>query len=95
MNVLRHITEYLSIFSMKTSKALEKQTRRDLIYFREVFVNSHAGINYQICSFGSMESFNYFAQIRLRSRGSSTSIVTDYGLYDRGSIPDRARGFFF
>jgi hypothetical protein len=26
--------------------------------------------------------------------GSSVSIVTDYGLDDRGSIPDRGRGFF-
>jgi hypothetical protein len=30
-----------------------------------------------------------------RSRGSSVSIVTDYGLDDRGSIPDRGRGFLF
>jgi hypothetical protein len=29
------------------------------------------------------------------SRGSSCSIVSDYGLDDRGSIPDRGRGFFF
>jgi uncharacterized membrane protein len=28
------------------------------------------------------------------SRGSSVSIVSDYGLDDRGSIPDRSRGFF-
>jgi hypothetical protein len=27
------------------------------------------------------------------SRGSSVSIVSDYGLDDRGSIPDRGRGF--
>jgi hypothetical protein len=27
------------------------------------------------------------------SRGSSGSIVSDYGLDDRGSIPDRGRGF--
>jgi hypothetical protein len=26
--------------------------------------------------------------------GSSGSIVSDYGLDDRGSIPDRGRGFF-
>jgi hypothetical protein len=32
--------------------------------------------------------------IRLMSRGSSGSIVSDYGLDDRGSIPDRGRGFF-
>jgi hypothetical protein len=31
--------------------------------------------------------------IYLWSRGSSVSIVSDYGLDDRGSIPDRARGF--
>jgi hypothetical protein len=29
------------------------------------------------------------------SRGSSGSIVSDYGLDDRGSIPDGGRGFFF
>jgi hypothetical protein len=29
------------------------------------------------------------------SRVSSVSIVTDYGLDDRGSIPDRGRGFSF
>jgi hypothetical protein len=29
------------------------------------------------------------------SRGSSGSILSDYGLDDRGSIPDRGRGFFF
>jgi hypothetical protein len=29
------------------------------------------------------------------SRGSSVSIVSNYGLDDRGSIPDRGRGFFF
>jgi hypothetical protein len=27
--------------------------------------------------------------------GSSGIIVSDYGLDDRGSIPDRGRGFFF
>jgi hypothetical protein len=31
----------------------------------------------------------------IRSRGSSGSIVSDYGLDDRGSIPDRGRGHFF
>jgi hypothetical protein len=30
-----------------------------------------------------------------RSHGSSVSFVTDYGLDDRGSIPNRDRGFFF
>jgi hypothetical protein len=29
-----------------------------------------------------------------RSWGSSVSTVSDYGLDDRGSIPDRGRGFF-
>jgi hypothetical protein len=32
---------------------------------------------------------------RRRSRGSSVSIVSDCELDDRGSIPDRSRGFFF
>jgi hypothetical protein len=27
-------------------------------------------------------------------RGGSVSIVSDYGLDDRGSIPSRGRGFF-
>jgi hypothetical protein len=31
----------------------------------------------------------------IMSRGSSVGIVSDYGLDDRGSIPDRGRGFFF
>jgi hypothetical protein len=30
-----------------------------------------------------------------RSRGSSVSMVIDYGLDDRGSILDRGRGFLF
>jgi hypothetical protein len=29
-----------------------------------------------------------------RSRGSSVSVVSDYGLDDRGSIPGRRKGFF-
>jgi hypothetical protein len=33
--------------------------------------------------------------ITIGSRGSSGSIVSDYGLDDRCSIPDRGRGFFF
>jgi hypothetical protein len=31
----------------------------------------------------------------IEGRGSSVSIVSDYGLDDRGSIPGRGRGFFF
>jgi hypothetical protein len=34
-------------------------------------------------------------QLIFRSRGSSGSIVSDYGLDDRGSIPGRGRGFLF
>jgi hypothetical protein len=37
----------------------------------------------------------FIVQHKAVSRGSSVSIVTDYGLDDRGSIPDRGRGFFF
>jgi hypothetical protein len=33
--------------------------------------------------------------VYVRSRGSSVSIMSDYGLDDRGSIPDRVRGFLF
>jgi hypothetical protein len=29
------------------------------------------------------------------SRGSSVSIESDYGLEDRGSTPDRSKGFLF
>jgi hypothetical protein len=49
------------------------------------------------------EIFKYFSNtllvsrniIIMRSQGSSVSIVSDYGLDDRGSIPDRGREFFF
>jgi hypothetical protein len=34
-------------------------------------------------------------QSNLRSCGSSVSIVSDYGLGDRGSIPGRGRWLFF
>jgi hypothetical protein len=37
----------------------------------------------------------YKAPDLVGSRGSSVSIVSDYGLDDRGSIPGRGRGFFF
>jgi hypothetical protein len=37
----------------------------------------------------------YYTTTHFRSRGSSGSTVSDYGLDDRGSIPDRGRGFFF
>jgi hypothetical protein len=32
--------------------------------------------------------------ISCRRRSSSVSFVSDYGLDDQGSIPDRGRGFF-
>jgi hypothetical protein len=32
--------------------------------------------------------------VRKRSQGSSVSIVSDYGLDNWGSIPNRGRGFF-
>jgi hypothetical protein len=35
------------------------------------------------------------ATFQMRSRSSPGSIVSDYGLDDRGSIPDWGRGFFF
>jgi hypothetical protein len=39
-------------------------------------------------------AFLYLALILNRSRGSSVSIVSDYRLYDRDSIPGRGKGFF-
>jgi hypothetical protein len=33
--------------------------------------------------------------VKIIKVGSSDSIVSDYGLNDWGSIPDRGRGFFF
>jgi hypothetical protein len=39
-----------------------------------------------------------FSMLQLRllqEPGSSVSLVSDYGLDDRGSIPDRGRGYFF
>jgi hypothetical protein len=34
-------------------------------------------------------------EVKKSKNPSSGSIVSDYGLDDRGSIPDRDRGFFF
>jgi hypothetical protein len=36
-----------------------------------------------------------YTTIKIWTRGSSGSIVSDYGLDDRGLVPDRGRGFFF
>jgi hypothetical protein len=45
----------------------------------------------------TVQSTSYFSNLYIdsKSRGSSGSIESDYGLDDRGSIPDRGRGFFF
>jgi hypothetical protein len=44
----------------------------------------------------SSEFFSIMCYAHLRgSRGSTGSTVSDYGLDDRGSIPDRDGGFFF
>jgi hypothetical protein len=43
----------------------------------------------------SWTTFTQRTRLYIRSQGSSVSIVSDYGLDDRGSIPDRGRGFFF
>jgi hypothetical protein len=45
--------------------------------------------------FNPFHAENLIRNLLTWSRGSSVSIVSDYGLYDRGSIPDRGRGFFF
>jgi hypothetical protein len=36
-----------------------------------------------------------YGKIYSWSRGISGSVVSDYGLDDRGSIPDKGRGIFF
>jgi hypothetical protein len=52
--------------------------------------------SFSVLHFTSFFKYNFrFSQLTLRSRGSSVSIVTDYGLDDRDSIPDRGRGFIF
>jgi hypothetical protein len=44
---------------------------------------------------GAMGEKSLQTGLMKRSCGSSGSIVSDYGLDDQGSIPDRGRGFFF
>jgi hypothetical protein len=51
--------------------------------------------NLQIVHIYAAFSYNKISTPSLWSCGSSGSIVSDYGLDDRGSIPDRGRGFFF
>jgi hypothetical protein len=41
------------------------------------------------------DSIIFKHNIKEWSCGSSGSIMSDYGLDNRGSIPDRGRGFFF
>jgi hypothetical protein len=52
-------------------------------------INGGSFIDLRMCRWNSLQVL-----LRVRSRGSSVSIVSDYGLDDRGSIPDRSRGFF-
>jgi hypothetical protein len=40
-------------------------------------------------------SFFQLVYILFRNRDSSVRIMSDYGLDNRGSIPDRGRGFVF
>jgi hypothetical protein len=47
------------------------------------------------CRYGLIAGTMDFYWDCYRSRGSSGSIVSDYGLDDRGSIPGRDKGFFF
>jgi hypothetical protein len=43
----------------------------------------------------SQITYFIYCTVLSRSRGTSVSIVSDYGLDDWGLIPDRGRGFFF
>jgi hypothetical protein len=57
---------------------------------------SNASVNDSgLLSTGMTSEYLHCSTKIIRSRGSSVSIVTDYGLDNRGSIPDRDRGFFF
>jgi hypothetical protein len=49
----------------------------------------------KIVAMHSSEIFEPTYKTTLKNRGSSVSIVSDYRLDDRGSIPDIGRGFFF
>jgi hypothetical protein len=52
-------------------------------------------MNYSICLRTVFNAGCYLSESRGPTyRDSSASIVTSYGLDDRGSIPDRGRGFF-
>jgi hypothetical protein len=48
-----------------------------------------------VCMHISCHQLQQSVTPHFRSRGSSVNIVSDYGLDDRGSIPDRDRGYFF
>jgi hypothetical protein len=61
--------------------------------YLSIFINSQELGNW--CYVTEHVGYFIFAlYFLIRSWGSSVSIVSDYGLDDRGSIPDRGRGFF-
>jgi hypothetical protein len=61
------------------------------MYDDEIMLWKHKNI--QVC--GTLFAHENILQDSIRSRGSSGSIVPDYGLDDQGSIPDKGREFFF
>jgi hypothetical protein len=55
------------------------------------FVNKFSNLS---SAFTDIKDMNDYGIISNQEPGSSVSIVSDYGLDDQGSIPDRGRGFF-
>jgi hypothetical protein len=91
--VLPHPDGYAIHFSWQVRAKLEPEVSSRL-FSRGGPVPSYShepsGIR-QICKL----VIDYFGRYFFKwSRGSSVSVVSDYGLDDRGSIPDRGRGFF-
>jgi hypothetical protein len=84
--------------SQKIYKALEAvQTLKVLLVWMYTFFNimTQRDNIFPFSQNHTLFSGTYIYIYIPRSWGSSVSTVTDYGLDDWGSIPDRGRGFFF
>jgi hypothetical protein len=71
------------------ASSLHQCTSRDLLLWRAQISVSSSG------SRPVGPATNPVGTVQGGSRGSSGSTVSDYGLDDRGSIPNRGRGIFF
>jgi Ca2+-binding EF-hand superfamily protein len=76
---------------MFTSQQLKTWQQRESLMSRSKNLN-----RFKVLSKNKINKWHDFYHLWSRgSSGSIGSIVSDYGLDDRGSIPDRGRGFFF